>query len=125
MADAPVRVEVTDHFLARLDTIERFLDEANASVAFDRLLEDLRAIVLPNLARFPQMGRRFLDLVPRSAEALASLRLLPSSSVDSLREYLHSDYLILYTQIDATVYLLSIRHHGELAYDFERIWPGG
>ncbi|TNY03826.1 type II toxin-antitoxin system RelE/ParE family toxin, partial [Escherichia coli] len=33
----------------------------------------------------------------------------------------------LYTAMDAqaTVYLLSIRHHRQLSFDFARLWPGG
>jgi hypothetical protein len=40
-------------------------------------------------------------------------------------EYLHGDYLMLYTasETDATVYLLSIRYHRELSFDFSRLWP--
>jgi hypothetical protein len=43
-----------------------------------------------------------------------------------LREYLHGDYLILYTEaeVEAAVYLLSIRHHRQLSFDFARMWPG-
>jgi hypothetical protein len=27
-------------------------------------------------------------------------------------------------EADATVYLLSIRHHRQLSFDFARLWPG-
>ena len=51
---------------------------------------------------------------------------LPAGAPDALREYLHGDYLLLYTatEADATVYLLSIRHHRQLSFDFARLWPG-
>lgn len=123
MADALLRVEVTDHFLARLDTIEALLEAAAASAAFDRLLDGLRQTVVPNVSRFPRMGRRFADLLPRAVESLAALRALALPDAEVLREYLHEDYLILYAHIDATIYLLSIRHHRELAYDLASIWP--
>jgi hypothetical protein len=82
--------------------------------------------VVPNLARFPRIGRRYLDNLPRSAEALAQLAALPAGAVAALREYLHGDYLLLYTAVEAkaTVYLLSIRHHRQLSFDFARLWPG-
>ena len=51
---------MTASFLERLDAIEAFLAEADAAFAFDNLLAELRATVLPNLARFPRIGRRYL-----------------------------------------------------------------
>ena len=125
MADGRYRVELTANFLERLDAIEAFLSEAGAAPAFDALLAELRATVLPNLARFPRIGRRYLSQPPQSAEALAQLAALPTGAVSALREYLHGDYLMLYTAVDttSTVYLLSIRHHRQLSFDFARLWP--
>jgi hypothetical protein len=60
---------------------------------------------------------------PQSAEALTLLASLPAGAANALREYLHGDYLMLYTFIDATVYLLSIRHHRQLSFDFAGLWP--
>ena len=127
MADKLYRVELTASFLERLDSIEAFLVEAGAGFAFDALLAELRATVFPNLRRFPRIGRRYLANPPQSAEALAQLATLPPFAPDVLREYLHGDYLMLYAamQNDATVYLLSIRHHRQLSFDFAKLWPGG
>lgn len=124
MADRLFRVELTDSFLERLDAVEAFLAEAEAQSAFDKLLVELRATVIPTLRRFPRLGRRYLDRPPRSAEALSQLARLPAGSPDSLREYLHDDYLILYALADSAVFLLSIRHHRQLGFDFARLWPG-
>lgn len=126
MAEDLYRVELTASFLERLDAIEAFLTEADAAFAFDDLLAELRATVIPNLARFPRIGRRYLDNPPQSAEALAQLAALPAGAASALREYLHGDYLMLYTAMDANamVYLLSIRHHRQLSFDFARLWPG-
>ena len=126
MAEVVYRVELTASFLARLDEIEAFLTEADAAFAFDDLLAELRATVIPNLARFPRIGRRYLDNPPQSAEALAQLATLPAGAANALREYLHGDYLMLYTatEADAIVYLLSIRHQRQLSFDFARLWPG-
>ncbi len=125
MADQLYRVELTASFLERLDAIEAFLVEADAGFAFDDLLAEIRATVIPNLRRFPRMGRRYLANPPQSAEALAQLAALPAGAPDALREYLHGDYLLLYAAIDAqkTVYLLSVRHHRQLSFDFARLWP--
>jgi plasmid stabilization system protein ParE len=126
VAEDLYRVKLTASFLERLDAIEAFLTEADAAFAFDNLLAELRATVFPNLARFPRIGRRYLDNPPQSAEALAQLAALPAGAASALREYLHGDYLMLYTAMDAnaTVYLLSIRHHRQLSFDFARLWPG-
>jgi hypothetical protein len=120
------RVELTLSFLERLAAIEAFLVEADAGFAFDNLLAELRVTVIPNLSRFPRIGRRYLANPPQSAEALAQLAALPSGAPEALREYLHGDYLMLYAAMDAnsTVYLLSIRHHRQLSFDFATLWPG-
>ena len=125
MAEGVCRVELTASFLQRLDAVESFLNEADAAFAFDDLLAGLRDTVIPNLARFPRIGRRYLDNPPQSAEALAQLATLPAGAAGALREYLHGDYLILYVamEAEAAVYLLSIRHHRQLSFDFARLWP--
>lgn len=125
VAETLHQVELTDSFLARLETIETFLIEADAGAAFDDLLDQLRSTVIPNLARFPRIGRRYLDHPPQSAEAISLLTAMPTGAADSLREYLHGDYLMLYTVVDelATVYLLTIRHHRQLSFDFAGLWP--
>lgn len=126
MADPLFRVELTASFQERLEVIEAFLGEADAAFAFDRLLAELRATVIPNLRRFPRMGRRYLDQPPQSTEALAQLAALPSGAADRLREYLHGDYLVLYTveTPGRLVHLLSIRHHRELSFQFSGLWAG-
>lgn len=124
MAEPVVRVELTASFLERLAAIEAFLTEAGAAFAYDRLLDELRSTVIPNLRRFPRIGRRYLEQPPQSAEALAQLAALPPGAADRLREYLHGDYLILYTLATPghLVHLLSIRHHRELSFQFARLW---
>jgi plasmid stabilization system protein ParE len=123
VADQRHAVELTASFLERLDSIEAFLAQAEMHVAFDALLADLRTEVIPNLRRFPGIGRRYLERPPQSAEALAQLARLPAGSAGALREYLSGDYLILYVNVESTVYLLSIRHHRQLSFDFARLWP--
>ena len=118
MTDRPTRVELTSSFLERLDSIEEFLAAANTHCAYDDLLAELRATVFPNLRRFPRMGRRYLEQPPRSAEALTLLAQLPAGAADALREYLSGDYLILCTEFESTVNLLSIRHHRQLSFKF-------
>ena len=85
MAELRFRREPTASFLERLAAIETFLEEADAADALDRLRGELRATILPNLARFPRMGRRYLDQLPQSAEALAQLEAFPSGAADARR----------------------------------------
>jgi plasmid stabilization system protein ParE len=76
MAKKPV-VKFTANFERNLEGIELFLTEVEAPQAFDGLLDELLETVIPNLERFPEMGRPFLARQPRSVEttnALATLR---------------------------------------------------
>lgn len=125
MADPLYRVELAASFLERLESIGAFGVEADAGLAFDDLLAEIRATVIPNLRRFPRMGRRYLANPPQSTEALALLAAMPAGAPDALREYLHGDYLMLYAVMESqeTVVLLTIRHHRQLSFDFARLWP--
>lgn len=87
----------------------------------------MHSTVITNLARFRRIGRRYLDHPPQSAEALSRLSAMPTGAAEAIREYLHSDYLMLYTVADdvATVYLLTIRYHRQMLFDFAGLWPAG
>jgi hypothetical protein len=73
VAEPLVRVELAASFLERLAAIETFLAETAAGFACDKLLDELRATVTPNLRRFPRIGRRYLDRYRSRREALAQL----------------------------------------------------
>jgi len=126
VAEPAYRVELTATYLVQLESLEAYLREADAPHAYDALLAALRDTVIPNLRRFPRMGRRYLDQPPQSAEAIAQLGQLPAGAADGLRVLGSGDYLILYAEENksSTVYLLSIRHHRQLSFDFARLWPG-
>lgn len=127
MARKPV-IEFTANFERNLEDIERFLTEEEAPQAYDTLLEELLETVIPNLERFPSMGRPFLLRQPRSVEttnALAALRaklLALTMDPEALREYVLKDSMLLYAQIGGAIYLLAIRHHRQLSFDFDRHW---
>ena len=120
-------VKLTSNFERNLDDIERFLDENEATNAFDLLVDELADTVIPNLESFPKMGRPFLDRPALSIEAMSRVEKLRAqlnslgSSAD-IREYVLSHYLVLYALRETTVYLLSIRHHRQLSFDFEGLW---
>jgi hypothetical protein len=39
-----------------------------------------------------------------------------------IREYILSNYLLLYSLVNQQIYLLSIRHHRQLSFDFQSLW---
>jgi plasmid stabilization system protein ParE len=122
-------VKLTANFERNLEAIEAFLAEAEAPRAFDALLDELSGTVIPNLQRFPGVGRLFLERPIRSVEAANGVERLVEQlkALDprgELREYVMSDYLLLYARIEGTVYLLSVRHHRKLSFDLARLWPG-
>ena len=127
MAKKPV-VKFTARFERNLEEIERFLIEADAPQAFDALLDELLETVIPNLERFPAMGRPFLARPVRSVEATNAIAALTkqlealTSDPDAIREYVLKDYLMLYAVIGGTIYLLAIRHHRQLSFDLTRHW---
>lgn len=125
---ARITVKLTASFERNLAGIEVFLVEAEASQAFDALLDELTDTVIPNLQRFPGMGRPFLERPVGSIEAANGVDRLREqrNALDpdsELREYAMPEYLMLYARIRGTVYLRSIRHHRQLSFDFPSLWP--
>ena len=119
----PHTVHLTANFERNLADVARFLEAAQAPRAFDAVLDELLETVVPNLERFPDMGRRFLSRPVRSVEAsnaLAKLQqqLAAIAQDGEIREYVMAHYLVLYAHFDTRVYLLSIRHHKQLSFGF-------
>lgn len=127
MVKRPV-VKFTANFERNLEGIELFLAEVEAPLAFDGLLDELLETVIPNLERFPGMGRPFMARQPRSVETSNALAMLRAKlaeltpDMDALREYVLKHYLLLYAPIGVAIYLLAIRHHRQLSFDFEGHW---
>ena len=126
-----VTIKLTANFERNLADIEQFLTEAEAPQAFDELIDELLGTVLPNLERFPELGRPFFNRAIGSAEASNAVAALKTklagvvgASLTSLREYVMNRYLVLYVQVDDTLFLLSIKHHKQLSFDFEGHWGG-
>ena len=91
--------------------------------AYIALLDELVAAVVPNLERYPEMGRPFLERSTRSVETEEKVRRLKTRvGSRSVREYLVGDYLILYAVGRRTVDLLSIKHHRQLSFDLAAGW---
>lgn len=127
MAKKPV-VRFTVNFERNLEEVERFLVESEAPQAFDSLLDELLETVISNLEQFPEMGRAFFRRPVRSVEVATSIAALTKQlaaltpETDAIREYLLKHYLLLYALIGGTIYLLAIRHHRQMSFDFKAHW---
>ncbi len=123
----PTVIKLTANFERNLTEIEAFLATAQAPHAFDVLLDELMDTIIPNLERFPGLGRLFLERPVRSVEAANGVARLTQqlgaiAQDGELREYVMTHYLLLYARIQGTIYLLSIRHQRQLSFDFESHW---
>lgn len=128
-----VEVRYTANFEANLQSIEAFWIENKFAQGYDRLLDELIDTVVLNLERHPRMGRPFMSRQPDSIEAQRQYAKLQAKMAiheqpADIREYVMADYLVLYAILDATddrlstIYLVSVKHHKQLSFDFERLW---
>lgn len=125
-----VSVKFTANFEANLVEIEAYWSLIQFPQGYDRLLDDLSATLIPNIERFPGMGRPFGERQPESVEAVTGIeklnqRLAKLDSKGELREYVMDDYLVLYAILGSTAYLLAIKHHKQLSFDYKRIGLSG
>lgn len=124
---APHTVKLTANFERNLQEVEAFLAEAGLPQAFDALLDEMIDTIIPNLERFPEMGRLFLDHPAGSVEGANSIARLTKqlravTEDGDVREYVMAHYLLLYAHIGDSVYLLSVRHHRQLSFDLASHW---
>ena len=129
MVTARHTVKVTAHFERNLEELAAFLIEAGAPHAFDALLDELTETVIPNLERFPGMGRLFLGRPVRSVEVSNGVdrltrQLATLGDGSELREYVTTHHLLLYARVKGTIYLLAIRHQRQLSFNFDALWSG-
>lgn len=118
-------IKLTANFERNIEAIEMFMAEVHAPQSYDRLLDELSDTLIPNLEHFPAMGRSFLERPARSVEVVNALERLQSKlQGGELREYLFSDYLVLYVQFDQVIHLLAIKHHRQISFDFPSLWTG-
>lgn len=115
----------TANFRRGLERIESFLAAADASREFESLIHRLSEDIVPTLERFPDIGADFLGRAPISAEGRALFAKVASllGPETSLRQFVFGDYIILYAVRPDAIYLLAVRHHRELSFDFTGHWP--
>ena len=123
-------IRLTANFKRTLAQVEEFLLQQECDEFFDKLLNELTDTVFPNLERFPHIGRSFLGIRAGSVETTQALgklseQLTAMSEAAELREYVMHHYLVLYLVTSGGIYLLSIRHHRQLSFDFPGFWESG
>ena len=122
------RVQYARNFASNLESIEAFWFDNDFAQGYERLLDALTEVVVPNLQRHPRMGRRFLNRAVESVEAKRlleriGLRLSALRPHAEVREYVMDEYLVLYLVSDGdpgdggVVQLLAIKHHKQLGFD--------
>ena len=118
------KVYLTANFERNLASIGEFLAAADASAAFDSLIERLSGELIPTLERFPELGADFMGRAPLSVEGRALFeRLVELAGDGEVRQLIEGDYVILYLARRGSLYLLSIRHHRQVSFDFAGHWP--
>lgn len=120
-------VRSTGSFARNLDAIEVFLGENGVpATVFAALLDDLFDELIPALEEFPALGADFFRHAELCREAMVRSRELRRrlGSATALREIIRGDYLVLYAHSGEDVFLLAIRHHRQLSFDFPEFWPG-
>jgi hypothetical protein len=132
-ATSAVEVRYTANFEANLQSIEAFWTENAFPQGYDRLLDELLDTVVTNLERHPRMGRSFMSRQPESIEAQRphenlQAKMAAHDQPTDMREYVTTDYLVLYAILKATadkpsaLYLVSIKHQKQLSFNFGRLW---
>jgi hypothetical protein len=128
---APIAVKLTANFERNLEQIEPFLIDGEAApadvVLLDALFNTLLETVIPNLERFPTMGRSFMARPVHCVETCNAIDVLQGklARIDShaeIREYALPHHLLLYAFAGKEIFLLAIAHHKQLSFDFEGLW---
>jgi len=118
-------VKVTANFERNLVSIREFLVSADAAPAFTALVESLDDRVIPAMESFPDIGADFAARAPLSREGQVLFeRLVALAGPDAeVRQWIEGDDVILYLVRGRSIFLLSIKHHRQLSFDFGGHWP--
>jgi hypothetical protein len=122
-----IQIVATDNYRGNLDSIETYWEDCLFPAGHGRLLTELASTTLVHLPNHPRMGRNFLQRQPASVDAAtraqkinALLRTLDTDTARAeVREYVMTDYLLLYALVGDVIYLLAIKHHKQLSFDID------
>ncbi len=119
-----ITVRFTPNFEDNLAQIEAYWDDKQFPAGYDRLLAELAETTLPTLEQRPRLGRLFLDRAPQTqqakqkAQALRKQLALLAADAE-IREYVMTDYTLLYALIAGSIYLLAIKHQRQLGFQLQ------
>lgn len=121
---ARVTVRFTPNFEDNLAQIEAYWDDNEFPAGYDRLLNELTGTTLPTLEKHPKLGRPFFDRAAQTQQAKKKLQTLHKqltalAADGEIREYVMTDYNVLYALIAQSVYLLAIKHHKQLSFQLQ------
>ncbi len=131
MASNLVVVRITANFEANLAQIAAYWAERGAPRTYTNLIDELADTVIGNLERHTRIGRNFFARSAQSAEVKERVAaIMKRFGAFDMREYLSGDCLLLYAisgragsgKGQAAIYLLSIKHHRQLSFDFDGFW---
>lgn len=117
-------IRYTHNITTNLQGIEAFWEECQFPNGFDRLVDELGEPVIANLKRHPRLERNFLQRQAQSIETQARLDKLKAllatlgtnAEQAEIREYVMTDYLLLYALVGDVIYLLAIKHQKQLTF---------
>jgi hypothetical protein len=119
-------VKVSASFEASLRDARQFLIAAGQPQTFDALLDELLMKIVPNLGRFPLLGRALLDEKAGAVESLTAQEALKRRAGHlQPRQYVSPTFLLIYAAAKDAVYLLNLRYYGQLSFDLESMWLAG
>ncbi len=119
-----VIVRFTPNFEDNLAQIEAYWEDNLFQAGYDRLLSELIATTVPTLKRHPRLGRPFFNRSAQTQQAktkeLVLRKKLAALAADGeIREYVMTDYTVLYALIAESIYLLAIKHHKQLSFQLQ------
>ena len=120
-----IQIVATDNYRGNLDSIEAYWEACLFLAGNGKLLTELDTTALVHLRNHPRMGRNFFQRQPGSVDAAtraqkldALLRTLGTDTERAeVREYVLTDYLLLYALAGQVIYLLAIKHHKQLSFE--------
>jgi plasmid stabilization system protein ParE len=116
-----ITVRFTLNFENNLTQIEAYWEDNEFPAGYDRLIEELTDITLPTLEQHPRLGRPFFDRTAQTQQATKKAQTLRKQLValaadGEIREYVMTDYTVLYALVAQSIYLLAIKHHKQLGF---------
>ena len=119
-------VKTSASFEASLNDARQFLTAQGQPQDFDVLLDELLTKVIPQLGRFPLIGRPLLDEKAGAVETLTAQEALKLRAAPlQPRQYVSPSFLLIYATANDAVYLLNLRYYRQLSFDLESMWLAG